>query len=125
MRTRTKIAAILLAGTMCFSAIPTHAFASDSAPEQQKIANTYQYATYDVFDGSWLRLGGSNRYQTMQQVVDKTFERSDYAIIATGETFADALCANGLAGTLKCPVLLSKGDKLSTEANYELERLGV
>ena len=131
MRTRNQIAAVLLAGTLCLTAMPTYALAdatestTDAAKTSGKVVSTSQYATFDVNDGSWLRKGGENRYETMQQVVQTTFEKSNYAIIATGDSFADALLANGLAGTLKCPVLLTARNSLSKEAKSELERLDV
>ena len=131
MRTRNRIAAVLLAGTLCLTAMPTSALADASegiagaAEDSGKVVNDFQYATFDAADGSWLRRGGENRYDTMEQVVQTTFERSNYAILATGDAFADALLANGLAGTIKCPVLLTARNTLSNQAKTELERLGV
>jgi hypothetical protein len=109
--------------------MPTSALAdategiAGAAEDSGKVVNDFQYATFDAADGSWLRRGGENRYDTMEQVVQTTFERSNYAILATGDAFADALLANGLAGTIKCPVLLTARNTLSNQAKTELERL--
>lgn len=131
MRTRNRIAAVLLAGTMCLSAMPTYALADtpeesvDTTEDSGKIVNDSLYATTDTADGAWVRKGGESRYDTMEQVVKATFERSYYAILATGDTYADALLANGLAGTIKCPVILTARNQLSPQAESEIERLGV
>jgi putative cell wall-binding protein len=131
MRRRNRIAAVLLAGTLCLSAMPTYAIADDTQESTVneafagKVNNSYQYATFDINDGSWLRRGGNNRYDTMEAVVQATFEQSDYAVLVTGEYYADALLANGLAGTIKCPVILTTPGSLSPQAERELTRLAV
>jgi len=43
------------------------------------------------------RLAGNNRYQTGAEIVGKGWTTSDYVVIASGEGFADALCAAPLA----------------------------
>jgi len=54
------------------------------------------------------RLSGGDRYGTAAAVAEDTFPTgADTVVIATGESFADALAANGLAGALDAPVLLT------------------
>lgn len=71
------------------------------------------------------RLGGATRYQTMEQIVDAGFTRSDWAVVATADNFPDALSSSALAGTRACPVLLTSGRDLTSETASEIARLGV
>ncbi len=48
----------------------------------------------------------------------------DTVVIATGEDFADALCASPLAGAYGSPVLLTKTDTLPPDVAAEITRLG-
>lgn len=49
------------------------------------------------------RKAGQDRYETSKNVVLDAFTASDWAVVCTGESFADALSATGLAGALGCP----------------------
>ena len=73
--------------------------------------------------GEWSRIAGKNRYATMaaisQQMSDPS-TMSDWAVVATGENFPDALAASALAGFKKCPVILTKGTSLTDQAENEL-----
>ena len=71
------------------------------------------------------RTAGQDRYETSKNVVLDAFTASDWAVVCTGESFADALSAAGLAGTLRCPLVLTKGGKLSEHAAATLKSLGV
>ena len=73
----------------------------------------------------WRRLAGNGRYDTMASIVREGFDRSDWAVVAFGENFPDALVASSLAGLKGCPVVLTGGKSLSGQARSELERLGV
>lgn len=72
----------------------------------------------------WKRLYGTGRYDTMQAIVQEGFqEQTEIAVLATGESFKDALAAAGLAGLHNCPVILTNGKYLSRQAWDELYRL--
>lgn len=75
--------------------------------------------------GGWIRLAGSGRYQTMAAIVSQGFETSDWAVIATGDNFPDALVASSLAGSKGCPVILTTKGEISAEAEAALRGLGV
>ncbi|MGI6217266.1 MAG: cell wall-binding repeat-containing protein [Coriobacteriales bacterium] len=75
--------------------------------------------------GSWSRLAGSNRYKTSQAISQEGFSTSDYAVVATGDNFPDALSASALAGAYDCPIVLTTGKSLSDEAKSELSRMKV
>lgn len=70
------------------------------------------------------RLDGNTRYETMGRVVQTAFpKQSDYAVLASGDNFPDALAASSLAGALKAPIILTSSTTLSSEARNELQRL--
>ena len=79
-------------------------------------------------DSKWMRLAGDTRYDTMAAVVQEAFPEegySDFAVVATGENFPDALAASALAGSAYCPIILTEPNRLSEQAKNELKRLGV
>ena len=80
----------------------------------------YERPTVDA-----LRLAGTNRYRTAMTVVKERFESADYAIIASGEDYPDALSASGLAGALDAPLLLVKKNEVPGGLVSLLEDLGV
>ena len=80
----------------------------------------------------WSRLAGQMRYNTMQEIVSAGWESSDWAVVATGANFPDALGAAALAGLYQCPIVLvpadvkGEDDQKSLDIGLaELERMGV
>lgn len=71
------------------------------------------------------RLSGQDRYETAAAVSKNGWNTSDYAIIANGEDFPDALCASPLAKSYNAPILLTSKDFLNAETEKELIRLKV
>lgn len=69
------------------------------------------------------RLGGQDRYETAVQVSQAGWKTSDYVILASGQEFADALCAALLAKKLNAPILLTQGNELNSAAKTEIQRL--
>ena len=74
---------------------------------------------------SWKRLAGNDRWGTMASILDEGWESSDYAVIACGESFPDALSAAAVAGSLDCPVILTNSKSLNSAAASQIKRLGV
>ncbi len=74
---------------------------------------------------TWTRFPGNDRYKTMEMVTKEAFEDGscDYIIVASGQSFPDALAGSGLAGVFDAPVVLTRKDKLSPEAASEIQRL--
>ena len=68
---------------------------------------------FGLADGTATRLGGTDRYETMERVSEAGFATSEWAVIATGENFPDALCAASLAGARQRPVILTASGSLS------------
>lgn len=71
------------------------------------------------------RDAGSNRYATAVAISQSTFAVSNYAVLATGTDFPDALTAGPLAAIREAPVLLNSGPTVLPEVSDELNRLGV
>lgn len=71
------------------------------------------------------RIYGENRYKTSVAVSKQGWEKADYAVIASGESYADALCSVPLAKICDGPVLLTGSRDLPEEVKEELKRLNV
>lgn len=72
------------------------------------------------------RICGVDRYQTAVKISQNGWKSgSDYAILASGEDYADALCATSLAKAKDAPIFLTKKNLLNEETLKELKRLGV
>lgn len=76
-------------------------------------------------DRAWTRLAGADRYDTMAAIVEQSYTSSEWAVVATGVNFPDALAASALAGAYDAPVVLTTKDSLSQQASTQLQRLGV
>lgn len=105
-RKSSKFLSLLLAFVLLFSAaVPV------SADETAEIAVE--------------RVSGSNRYDTSLRVSKSTFDKSDYAVIASGGNFPDALVGGVLAGALNSPLLVTSKTAISDGLVAELKRLEV
>lgn len=72
------------------------------------------------------RLWGTDRYGTAIDISKNGWsEGAEYAILANGENFPDALSAAPLAKKYNAPILLNPGQPLDTRVESELKRLGV
>ena len=69
-------------------------------------------------------LSGADRYATSCEAVQDRSAESPVAILATGRDFPDALCAAGLAGAYKAPVLLTNTNSLPASVQQSLENRG-
>lgn len=91
-------------------------------------ASSQAYA--DISYSSLERLAGAggDRYETMSDIIETAYpadETSEWAIIASGENFPDALAASSLVGALDCPLITTENEALTSNAKDQLERLGV
>lgn len=71
------------------------------------------------------RIAGKDRYETAVLLSQATFSTADTAVIASGETWPDALMGGQLALHGKGPLLLVAKDRIPSEVFVELHRLGV
>ena len=74
---------------------------------------------------SFSRLAGSDRYATAATVATDAFTSATGAIIATGETFPDALAASFVAGYVNSPILLVERTRIPAPTVDALAKLGV
>lgn len=63
------------------------------------------------------RIYGSNRYETSYELFRKGWNNSDYAILASGLDYPDALCATPLATKYGAPILLVENTSLNNQTN--------
>lgn len=71
-----------------------------------------------------IELRGANRYKTAVEISKKNFDKADTVVIASGETFSDALAAVSLAAVENGPLLLTEKNRIPEEVLIEIERLG-
>lgn len=71
------------------------------------------------------RLAGQTRYETAAKIAQEGWTSSNYAVVASGEGFADALSAAPLAKKYNAPILLTGKNTLDSNTKSELQSLGV
>jgi len=79
-----------------------------------------------VCDGETERWYGDDRYATAIDTSRNTFVdgSSHDVVVASGASFADSLTAVGLAGALRCPLLLTRPTSVPAGLIGEINRLG-
>ncbi len=76
------------------------------------------------FDQATKRIAGETAEDTMEAIVKTAFpDPVKEVVLATSESYWDALSANSLAGSLNAPVLLTKHGQLPEQTIAELKRL--
>jgi len=83
------------------------------------------HGSIEVQEHSGKRYGGANRFETAAEVALSEWEASDYAVLAYGNDFPDALAAGPLAGAMDAPILLTGTDNLHAATEKALEDLEV
>lgn len=71
------------------------------------------------------RLAGYTQYDTAAAIAQEGWSQSDYAVLAYGENFPDALAAVPLAYKYKAPILLTEAQSLTGVTRQTLLDLGV
>lgn len=78
----------------------------------------------DQNENSYKRISGKDRYETSVSVGEEGWkDGAQNIIIASGEDFADALCAAPLAKSKNAPILLTNKDKLNAAVKDEIKKL--
>ncbi len=80
--------------------------------------------TWFYVDPKSVRVYGSNRYATSAKLSASGFTSAGSVVVASGASFADALAASGLAGTVDAPVLLVTASTAPEDVLAEIRRLG-
>ncbi len=81
--------------------------------------------TWSINQNMLVRMQGPNRYSTGLSIVRGTALQSQYAIIASGANYPDALSAAGVAGAYEAPLLLTNPTMLLDDLKVQLVELGV
>ncbi|WP_411680942.1 5'-nucleotidase C-terminal domain-containing protein [Clostridium thailandense] len=90
------------------------------------VANNWKISTTQILPFTPQIIEGADRYETAANVSKAGWDKgSEYAVLANGEMFADALCAAPLAKKYNCPIILTQANQLPEASKAELERLGV
>ncbi|MFL0194582.1 cell wall-binding repeat-containing protein [Clostridium sp. WILCCON 0269] len=90
------------------------------------IGMTFSMSTKVLASNNIQRIWGSDRYATAIEVSKSGWANgSEYAVLANGENFPDALSAAPLAKKYNAPILLNPGSTLDSRVEDELKRLGV
>lgn len=111
MKKRFRIGSLALSlAIICGSFIPTIAQADD------KVETKNMEVT---------RIAGSGRYETAVVASEKTFKKSKYAVVASGERFEDALVGGTLATQIEAPILLVGKNNVPSVVSKEIKRLEV
>lgn len=72
-----------------------------------------------------VRIDGLSRYETAAKASESTFPTgAATVVIASGQTFPDALSASGLCGAVNGPLLLTTAKALPAATAAEIDRLG-
>ncbi|KRU26801.1 cell wall binding repeat-containing protein [Clostridium sporogenes] len=87
--------------------------------------STIQVSANSTKNINMQRLWGKDRYNTCSSVVSNGWSKSDYAVIASGENFPDALSATPLAKKHNAPIIINKKDTLNEDTIAQLKRLQV
>ena len=74
---------------------------------------------------TYLRLSGQDRYETAVEIAKTGWQQSDYAVLAYGENYPDALAAVPLAKRQEAPILLTDKDSLNPKTSTALHDLKV
>ena len=70
------------------------------------------------------RIAGNNRYETSQAIARDAFSEVGTAIVASGDSFPDALAAAYLAGAFDSPIVLTERHRLSGGTVDTLRAIG-
>jgi putative cell wall-binding protein len=93
------------------------------------IIMTFQFSfaiqTYADTSPNVVRLGGIDKYATAAAIANSGWKQSDYAILAYGENYPDALSAAPLASKYDAPILLTKSNSLPEVTKQALINLQV
>lgn len=85
------------------------------------IANSNKVKASDEIN--FKRLYGKERYETSASICSGGWDTSEYAVLASGEGFADALSAAPLAKKYDAPIILTGKNKLNDNAKDQLKKL--
>ncbi|WP_410506241.1 cell wall-binding repeat-containing protein [Haloimpatiens sp. FM7315] len=72
-----------------------------------------------------IRFSGSDRYETCANISKNNWDKADTAILVSGQSFPDSLCAVALSKKFSAPILLSYKEWIPKPILEEIKRLQV
>ena len=89
-------------------------------------ANPISFKCLELPSGaaSITRYAGSNRYGTAVEISKAAASSSEYVVLASGTSYADALAGVPLANALKAPILLTAKDSVDAGTIAQIKKLG-
>lgn len=75
--------------------------------------------------GKYQRYGGNDRYETSMKIAQKFSDKSEYAILVSGQNYPDALCACPLSKKYNAPIILTSEGQLDERAAAQIKNLEV
>lgn len=89
------------------------------------ISEAVEQLLIEQFGSIITRISGATRFDANSNAIRESYKKADHIIIATGETYTDALYGVSYADTLGAPIILSKTDRLVDASIALLKDLGV
>ncbi|MBV4440602.1 cell wall-binding repeat-containing protein [Clostridium tyrobutyricum] len=86
-------------------------------------ASTVNFASTKTVSAATARLGGQDRYETSTKISQDGWTTSEYVVLASGQGYADALCAAPIASRHSAPILLTPSNNLDQNVKSEITRL--
>lgn len=128
-RKSARILSLLLSFSLMQGIFPGKAFSQESVVEESVTGDliTEESITGEMAPEETLlveRISGSDRYQTSALVSQRVFETSDSVLIASGESFPDALVSGVYANEKDIPILLAPKSGHLKGLEGEIQRLG-
>ena len=114
----------LTANTTYYYKVKAHNDEGTSGYSNRASATTERSGTSEEVRNTY-RLAGADRYATAAEIAENGWTSSDYAVIASGENFPDALCGAPLAAEHEAPILLTSRYRLEEQTRTQLRRLDV
>ncbi|WP_101773833.1 cell wall-binding repeat-containing protein [Peptostreptococcus faecalis] len=71
------------------------------------------------------RISGEDRYETNLKSINNNFKKSDYAVVVSGEGYADALSASPYAKKINAPLFFLNKNSVSDKIITTMKSLGV
>ncbi|AZV55502.1 cell wall-binding repeat-containing protein [Clostridium sp. AWRP] len=82
------------------------------------VVNEIKSMDSSLTDSNITRLGGQTRYDTSLSICKYFNSNSNFAVLANGANFPDALAGSALASKLSAPIMLTNGKDISEQKSY-------
>ncbi|MBE6753581.1 MAG: VWA domain-containing protein [Ruminococcaceae bacterium] len=113
MKSLNKIIAVLLVMVMALMMLPVSAFTASAE-------TTTSAATTAVIK----RLGGADRYETSTKIAQEGWTSADTVVLASADSYADALAGAPLALAKDAPIMLVSGKSVNAKVMAQIKALG-